>query len=290
MTLKYPLELNETDVDYVIFQAHEYRTNKKMVGQQAGRTGGGLGPAKGQPIVLYMPNSTPAMGNGNSWKAKSFEGPAGQLGIGIVNSAAGGIMNAPSVVSTGDGQGAIDAIVQNARSNFENIKNRGGPAIQQGLISAMGGLMGLTGSNVLQLQRGEIYNPNIELLYESPNLREFGFAFNFIPKNALEAQRANDIIMEFKKWSAPSKSGQHMLRVPCVWVVKYMAGASQNPNMNAFKRSVLKQVSVQANPTSNMHQSFEDGMPIVTSLTLGFQEVDIILREDHANSGSNQGY
>ena len=60
--------------------------------------------------------------------------------------------------------------------------------------------------------------------------------------------------------------------------------------MNQFKRCALLGVTVRANPSSNMHQSFTDGMPIVTSMSLAFQEVDIILRDDHETSESNQGY
>ena len=80
-----------------------------------------------------------------------------------------------------------------------------------------------------------------------------------------------------------------MLEVPKLWSVKYMTEGGENDNMNKFKKCALLGVTVQANPNSNMHQTFSDGMPVVTSMQLSFQEVDIILREDH-EEGGNQGF
>ncbi|GAH10896.1 unnamed protein product, partial [marine sediment metagenome] len=40
MTLKYPTDMLETDVDYVMFQAFEYRINRAMGGQAAENRGG----------------------------------------------------------------------------------------------------------------------------------------------------------------------------------------------------------------------------------------------------------
>ena len=60
--------------------------------------------------------------------------------------------------------------------------------------------------------------------------------------------------------------------------------------MNEFKRMACVDVAVQANASTNMHQSFVDGMPISTTLNLTFQEVDIITRNDHEESQSLQGF
>ena len=40
--LKYPLTLDENQVDYLVFTAHEYRTNRSISGQASGFTGGNL--------------------------------------------------------------------------------------------------------------------------------------------------------------------------------------------------------------------------------------------------------
>ena len=51
--------------------------------------------------------------------------------------------------------------------------------------------------------------------------------------------------------------------------------------MNTFKPAACTAVTYQTNPGLNMHMSFTDDMPIITSLALSFTEVDVILAEDH---------
>jgi len=81
-----------------------------------------------------------------------------------------------------------------------------------------------------------------------------------------------------------------MYKIPMVWQVTYMSGSGQNRNMNAFKRAALTNVAVQSNSGMSMHMSFNDGMPIVTSLALTFTEVDVITRNDHDSAPTNVGY
>jgi len=283
MTLKYPTDMLETDVDYVMFQAFEYRTNRAMGGQAADNRGGTQGPPKGQPIILYMPNTTPAVLNAQSYGAQTFEGVIGTTGADIATRVAGGIETAGfNMESAASG---IDAI----KNQFEEVKSNAGPLARQAGTRLLAQIYGRSANNITVMQRGQIYNPNVELLYEAPNLRSFNFDFIFSPKSQDEASTVNNIIKEFKVWSSPEENGG-MFKVPCVWEVTYMTGSDQNKNMNAFKKSAMTGVSVQANPSSDMHNSFSDGMPVVTSMSLAFQEVDIITRGDHEDAPTNQGY
>lgn len=284
MSLSYPLHVNKGN-DYVMFTAHQYRSNNEFKGQGAANKGGVLPPAEGEPIVLYMPNSTPQVDNGQSWNQKSFEGPLGMLTADLAVAAAGGIHD-----MDGFNKESAQGLVDKLKGQFKNIKERGGGAAKQLMIGEIAKIANMTASNALALAKGQIYNPNIELLYEGPQRRNFSMAFNFIPKNAEETARINQIIMQFKKMSAPKENGA-MFDVPYIWQVKYMSSqGGQNRYMNAFKRAALSNITVQANPSSDMHATFGDGMPIVTSLALTFQEVDIITRQDHDAAGTLQGY
>ena len=276
MTLKYPLELEDGVNDYIIFTAHPYRTNKPIPGQR--NPGGGEAPAAGDPIVLYMPNSTPAAGNGQTWGSSKLEGPLGDIRRSLAVGAADIVMEPGA---------AIGNMGSKISDQINKIKSQAGPAAQQVVINAVAALAGTNANGLLAMQRGQIYNPNVELLYDGPGLREFGFAFNFIPKSAAEATAANSIIKEFKKWSSPKEEGS-MFEVPHIWNIQYMTNGKKNMNMNQFKKCALTSITVQANPTSDLHQAFPDGMPVVTSMTLAFQEVDIITRKDHETG--NQGF
>ena len=276
MTLRYPSDLNFNDVDYVTFQAHEYRSNAS----------GEAGPPVGPRIMLYMPNSTPQVSNNNNWGEMSFG--EGQLGREI-----GGLVGDAMSVgeSAMEGGNAVGDFLDKVKGRFESIKSNGSEVIGQVGMNAMASIVpGASAGQILAVTKGEVYNPNIELAYQGPGLRNFSFDFNFIPKNPLETIQINQIIKTFKQLSSSSDKGAALLKVPNVWQVTYMSNGAQNVYMNAFKRASLTSVSVKANSNTSMHQSFVDGMPVSTSIALQFREVDIILSDDHDKSGTLQGY
>ena len=280
MTLRYPTEIGgQAAPDYVEFVPMEYKSNMRG-GPGGGGAGGGPGSAGAQAVILYMPNSTPGVGNVNNWGDQQFAGPIGEFTKAIATSAAD------------IAYGGIPGLQQRLEQSFQKIKsssNLTGMA-QQGLLQAVGRQAGTSAGQLLALSKSQVYNPNVELLYTAPGMRSFDFSFTFVPKNSAEAQQVNRIIKNFKKWSAPADLQNGMFEVPHVWQVKYMTGGRPNPNMNKFKKAACTSVTVQANPQTSMHVAHEDGMPIETSMSLSFREVDIIVRGDHDENGGNQGY
>lgn len=279
--LKYPLELAEKESDYMTFRSFEYRTNQKNLGNN-GSGGNASGPSKGDTITLFMPTSTPAVSNGNGWEQNNAMGPLESIKRSIATNVAGGILD----LQTDN----ISSIVESfGKTVAGDIKNLGLPALRQFGIGAVGGFLGQTPNALLAMSKGLIYNPNIELLYQGPSLRGFNFTFIFTPKSKKEADIVNKIILEFKKWSSPqAKDG--MFEVPVIWEINYMTGSGKNKNMNAFKRCACTNVSTQDNASLDYHMSYADGMPITTTMSLEFMEVDIITRQDHLDSGTNRGY
>ena len=279
MTLRYPKEVGGAVApDYVEFVPMEYKSNMRG-GPGGGGAGGAPGTAGAQAVILYMPNSTPPVGNVNNWGDQQFAGPIGEMTKSIASSAAN--------LTYG---GGIDGIKEKLVKEFNSIKkdtNLGGVA-QQAALRFVGQQIGTNASQLLALSQGKVYNPNVELLYTAPGMRSFDFSFTFVPKNSAEAQQVNRIIKNFKKWSAPADLQNGMFEVPHVWQVRYMAGGKPNPNMNKFKKAACTSVTVQANPQTSMHVAHDDGMPIETSMSLSFREVDIIVRKDHEEG--NQGY
>lgn len=276
MTLKYPLELNEGQVDYVSFTHHKYQSNKV----------GATAPAEGSPIVLYMPASTPAMNQGNNWGAEKFEGPLGVLKRDIAMAGAN-IIDKADLSNFQKGKATGKNIINQLKQVVKGA-DVGGAAKQLG-VGMMAGFAGISPNQLMALSKGQIYNPNVELLYDGPKVRSFSMSFTMVPKSAAESARINEIVKEFKVWSAPKESGG-MYEVPHIWQVQYMLGNKQNPNMNVFKRAALTDVAVQNNQGLNMHMSFDDGMPIITSIALTFTEVDVITRDDHLSARNSVGY
>ena len=282
MTLRYPTEVGGTAApDYVQFVPTEYRSNSAN-GFQGNRGGAGAG-APGRPgaqaVILYMPNSTPGVGNSQQWGDVNFIGPVGAL-----------VQNL-GIQATNVTQGSVSGMVDRFTKGLTSIRDNTdvGGVMRQGMLSAIAPTLGANASQLMALSKGEVYNPNVELLYKMPGMRSFNFSFNFVPKNAAEARKVNEIIRNFKTWSAPAALESGMFEVPHVWQVKYMTGGKENPNMNKFKKAACVGVTVQANPQTTMHVAHEDGMPIETVMSLNFREVDIITRQDHRDA-QGQGY
>ena len=63
-----------------------------------------------------------------------------------------------------------------------------------------------------------------------------------------------------------------------------MTGAEENRYMNKFKPAACMDVNVQANQVSDMHVSTIEGVPVQTTLSLLFKEVDIVIRKDHESA------
>ena len=277
MTLRYPLEAGGFGADYVLFQPMPYRSNAR------GGPGSG-GPASGgaTPIMLYMPNSTPAVQNPNDWNSSEdkFAGPLGAAVRDVGMTAANAIQDA----GTGNNADLVDRI----KGQLTGMSSQAGGIGKQMITNQVEKEIGVGPGQLLAITRGQVYNPNVELLYSAPKMRPFSMSFDFVPKNAAESVMMNQIILSFKMWSSPQPNGG-MFEVPHVWQVTYMSGSGPNQYMNKFKKAALTSVGVQANSATDMHVSHPDSAPIMTSLQLSFMEVDIITREDHQQAGG-QGY
>lgn len=295
MSFKYPQEVDVNIADYVVFTAHKYTVNNPIMGSTntpAGRDvmskqTNASGPVQGVPVVLYMPNSTPPVGNGNGWSEQSFAGPLGSIKRDFLSRVTGDILDLGGPVAPGD---MAKQIAKQLDDQKNDVGRRVPGAGKQIAIEAIAGFANTTANTLMALSRGKIFNPNIEMIYQGPNIRQFVFDYNFVPKSLEEAQMVNKIIRQFKELSAPKISEGSYFEVPCVWEITYMTRGSKNRNMNAFKRSVLTDVSTQANPDFDYHMSYQDGMPITTGMSLSFSEVDIITRDDHSSSGTDVGY
>lgn len=292
--LTYPQQLENGMNDYVSFTSTQWRPNmNNSAGNPDGELVAGQNfapPTQGSTLRLYMPTTTPAVSQGANWGEASFPGQLGELvrNGGIAASNAVQSISIPSSFEEGKQQGK--SIIDNVKETFQQNKGLLGGAAKQFGTGLAAQLAGTNANGILALSRGKIYNPNVELLYQGPQLRSFGFTFQFAPKSASEAAIVNQIILEFKKWSAPKESGDGMYEVPHVWQVKYHTATGVNTNMNVFKRAALRDISVQDNQGMNMHMTFPDGQPIVKTMSLTFQEVDVITRDDHESSGSTVGF
>ncbi len=292
MTLKYPAGAGASGSDYVVFTPIKYKSNNNQSG--SGRSGFGSSTEGGAPppgdgaesVILYMPNSTPGMGNQNDWNKLDFNGPIGDLRRDVSTFAG---KNMASFMDGTMSSESLEKAGEEVAGGIEGLKGRFKGVGGQLAMQALGSVLGATPNQMLAMGANKVFNPNVELLYNAPQMRGFGMSFDMVPKDESEANVINQIIMNFKKWSAPEDLENGMFDIPYVWDVRYMTGQSVNKNMNRFKKAACTNVQVQANSPTPMHVAHLGGVPIITSLQLTFTEVDIITRKDHEAVGG-QGY
>lgn len=154
------------------------------------------------------------------------------------------------------------------------------------------------GQNVLSRQYGVVINPNLELLFDSPSLRDFSFSFKMTPRSKSEAIRVRTIIRYFKQAMSVKRSKSVLLlKAPHTFRIQYKTSNQDHPYLNRFKECALTNCSVNYTP-DGQYMSYDDSDPDGRSMTayelsLSFQELEPIFDDDYDdgdNSPTNIGY
>ena len=158
--------------------------------------------------------------------------------------------------------------------------------ILQGLKGAelIPGFQGAT--DTLGMITGEVVADRLELAFRNINKRSFQYEFKMLPKSQEEADMVYDIVLAFKKHSAPSfrdgnRSGKTLI-VPDTFEIVYMYDDNENQYLNKISECVLETVDV--NYGGERYKTFQGvkgrgAPPVETSITLNFKELELITRE-----------
>ena len=137
---------------------------------------------------------------------------------------------------------------------------------------------------------GIVPNSNMELLFNSPTLRDFTFAYRLSPRSKKEARNVKRIIRFFKQGMAPRKQkGQagersYFLGTPNVFKLRYKTGINSSISaLNKFKVCALTGFSVNYSPDNNW-TAYDEGQPVSVSITLQFKEIEPIYNTDYKTS------
>jgi hypothetical protein len=133
---------------------------------------------------------------------------------------------------------------------------------------------------LLLRSQGIAFNPNLQLLFDGINFREYQMAFTFTPYSKQEADTVAKIIEMFKKHSAPrlNNGGGGMFFVPpSIFEPKFYFEGRENRKINRIAKSVI--TSVDVNYAPNGFSTYADGAPVQTQLTIQFKEIELITRE-----------
>ena len=163
-------------------------------------------------------------------------------------------------------------------------------SIKQALKKQIAGSITNTGSQLLQ-REGMVMNPNMELLFNGPQLRTFGFTFKLSPRTKDEAKNVKDIIYCFKEAMAPRAVGSNLfLKSPNTWRIKYYnQGGTEHEYLNRFKECAMMSSTVNYTPDGS-YATYSDGSMVSYQLTLNFQELEPVFNTDYKEVQGTVGY
>ena len=149
--------------------------------------------------------------------------------------------------------------------------------------------LGLQG--LLSRTTGAVLNPNLELLFQGPQLRPFSFTFRMSPRSAPEAKSVRSIIRFFKQGMAVRETNTIFLKSPHVFDIKYMLDGSNtdHPSINKIKTCALINCSVNYTPDGS-YMTFNDSLRTMTSyeITLQFSELEPIFESDYKDIADDE--
>ena len=159
--------------------------------------------------------------------------------------------------------------------------------VMSATAAAFAGAASGVGAQLLTRTTGAVINPNLELLFGGPLLRQFSFRFMLTPREAAESQEIVRILRFFKQGSAVQRTASNLfLKSPHTFRIQYLyrgpGDENNNPFMNKIKECACTGVSVNYTPQNN-YSTFPDGAMTSYELTLNFNELEPVFNDEYQN-------
>ena len=243
-------------------------------------------------ILLPVPN---AVQDGNSVDVGSSKlGNAAAVAASTVRD----LMDAPAMEDKeGNKLNYFDAVSQSLETGMDKFRQgigSGGKAadlLKKQLTTQAVGLAGgnITVDQLLARENGEVFNPNMELLFNGPTLRAFKFSWKMMPRNQKESEQCKLIILAFKQNMAPKtkaspgQGGSWFLKTPNVFELRYRTGNKDHPFLHKFKQCFLTDIAVNYTGEAS-HMTYGDGTPVSMQMDLTFKELEPIYDVDYEDA------
>jgi hypothetical protein len=138
---------------------------------------------------------------------------------------------------------------------------------------------------------GTAINPNLELLFQGPKLRSFGFQFKMTPRDDDEARNIRYILKFFKKGMAPKRNftdqeASYFLGAPNVFDLSFKSDDNIELNsIGKIKTCALQQFTVNYTP-DGFYAAFKDSraggsQPIAVVMQLAFTELTPLYNDNY---------
>jgi hypothetical protein len=307
---KYPLNISDAQdcIEFTVFEYADRDITSAGNALNPFQSTGGGSINKGFKRVggagsVYLPITKISDTNSVNWNEDSlneFQRYLAGVSLGTMQSGGEGVdtvTNALTTLREGMGNIAEFAIKNNAFGNYVRSFLAG---------QAVGA------NNLVTRSTGALLNPNMELLFNGPLLRQFQFSFDLIGKNKEEASIIKSIIRFFKKNMAvretPTVIGSEVdsneigqgnsvfLNSPYVFQIKYLQGADRpgatrpQQSIGQIKMCALQNFTTDYTPMGSfMTFNDEERTMFMYRISMAFKELTPIYDSDYVSSKDSNG-
>ena len=168
----------------------------------------------------------------------------------------------------------------------------GATTVTTGAAGAAAGLLGtnLSPDTVLARTGGVVLNPNAEMLFQGPVIRDFSFSFKLIARSQKEGETIRKIIKFFKKGMAPKFRNVVLIKAPDIFILDYRNGAGTLNTVNKFNPGGLALTTLNVDyAPSGYWSAYRDSQPVAVKMDMTFTELRPIYEKDQTDDDSNSG-
>jgi hypothetical protein len=267
--VKYPEKLRLEFHDCIKFSIIEYVPRGLSLQQNRARRTSNQGKKILGTITLPIPAGISDR-NGVNWQEDTLD----PLTTGFAAAATSFIL------------GGSEAAAKSAESSKDALLGTNSKALEA-FIATKAAQKATGSNNLLGRQFGAIINPNLELLFNGPQLRDFTFNFRFTPREKKEAENVRTIIRYFKQAMAPKRTNSVLLlKTPHTFRIQYLTRNTEHKYLNKFKECALTNCSVNYTPDGTYMTYAEDSSMTAYELQLTFQELEPIFDDDYGNENT----
>jgi hypothetical protein len=269
----YPEGIRNSKQDVIKFTMLEYKPSGVGATQSAGKSNRGStagGNFKERTIlgtvVLPIPNNISDT-NSMDWGSNSMNALEAGLAAAAFTGITGGIGKGVETLGAGFQAGAED------------------PATKRAFGAAFAGAaVGGNSAAILSRADGTVINPNLELLFNGPQLRPFNFTFKLAAREKRESEQIIKILNFFKRGSSAIKTESNLfLKAPHTFGIQYLhmgQGGEDHPFIGRIKECALQSITTSYTP-EGQYATFNDGEMVSYQITMQFSELEPIFNSDY---------
>ena len=274
--LRYPLELFDTD--YMMIRQFKYVPLSKydQVSSQRERRADRRHKRSIGSVTLPIPSQL-VDANTVSWNNSSMN-----------DLQMAGIRAGSSIMNSGAPIQAAQKIIDDGLTSLENNTGTAKQFIQNLILGQLPGI-NQSPNEILGRFQGQIINPNLELIFGGPTLRQFQYSFRLTPRNNRETQVVRSIIRFFKQgMSIKENPTNFFLSAPNIFQPRfYNKEGQQHTFINTIKKCACTSFTVNYVP-DNTFMTLPNSSMTAYQIGMSFQEMDPIIDQDYSELDNNQ--